>query len=343
MPQAVTIRSLPQAFDVIKEMAPAGSGSSKAARGLCEREARWYSSRGFAPPAFARVAIRESMQSTSVPDPAGAARRFSSARALAVGCLALVLVACAGAGEDTYVERPVEELYNEALDLLLAGNNELAATAFDEVERQHPYSTWATRAQLMAAFAYYQANAYDEAIIAGERFIELHPGHPNVAYVYYLVALCYYERISDVRRDQKITELALEKLEEVVRRFPESGYARDAKLKVDLARDHLAGKEMAIGRFYLQRGRYLAAINRFRTVVEKYQTTTHVPEALHRLSEAYLALGVTEEAQTAAAVLGYNFPGSEWYRDSYALLRGQDLAPEEDKRSWISRVWNAVF
>ncbi|MFQ5985315.1 MAG: outer membrane protein assembly factor BamD [Alphaproteobacteria bacterium] len=283
------------------------------------------------------------MQSPSVPKPAGAAQRLAAARAVVAGCLALLLAACGGAPEDTYVERPVEGLYNEALDLLLTGNNALAAAAFDEVERQHPYSLWATRAQLMAAFAHYRYNAYDEAIFAAKRFIGLHPGHPSVAYAYYLVALCYYERISDVHRDQKMTEFAFEALEEVVRRFPESVYARDAKLKIDLARDHLAGKEMAIGRFYLKRGRYLAAMNRFRTVVEKYQTTTHVAEALHRLTEIYLALGVADEAQATAAVLGYNFPGSEWYRDSYALLNGQGLAPQEDERSWISRVWSAIF
>jgi outer membrane protein assembly factor BamD len=237
--------------------------------------------------------------------------------------LALLLAGCAGSDdEEEYVERPVEELYNEALDLMQEDNPRQAAQAFEEVERQHPYSQWATRAQLMTAYAFYQADQYDEAVDAARRFIDLHPGHKDVAYAYYLIGVSYYEQISDVGRDQHNTELALEAFEELMRRFPSSNYARDASLKADLARDHLAGKEMAIGRYYLKRGKYLAAINRFRAVVENYQSTTHVPEALHRLTEAYTALGVTDEAQRTAAVLGYNFPSSIWYEDSYALING---------------------
>ncbi|HEX6114589.1 MAG TPA: outer membrane protein assembly factor BamD [Geminicoccaceae bacterium] len=234
----------------------------------------------------------------------------------------LFLGGCSGADEEAYVERPVEDLYNEAQDLLEGGDPQRAGQAFEEVERQHPYSPWTTRAQLMSAFAYYEANSYDEAIAAAERFIELHPGHQDVPYAYYLIGISYYERISDVGRDQKMTEQALAAFDELRRRFPDSEYARDAELKADLARDHLAGKEMSIGRYYLRRGQYVAAINRFRNVVERYQTTTHVAEALHRLTEAYLALGLQQEAQKNAAVLGYNFPGSEWYMDSYALLNG---------------------
>jgi len=252
-------------------------------------------------------------------------------RAIAVPCLlAWLLAACAGNDtEDAYVERPVEELYNQALDLLEEGGYQDAAQAFEEVERQHPYSQWATRAQLMAAYAYYEANLYDDAIAAAERFAELHPGHKDVPYAHYLVGISYYERISDVGRDQKMTEQALAAFDELIRRFPDSEYARDASLKADLARDHLAGKEMEIGRFYLRRGQYVAAINRFRNVVERYQTTTHVPEALHRLTEAYLAIGVEEEARRTAAVLGHNFPGDRWYQDSYALL--VDGAPPSDE------------
>ena len=257
--------------------------------------------------------------------------------------VAVALAACGSADEDAYYERPVESLYNEAMDLLSGGAYPFAADAFDEVERQHPYSVWATKAQIMAAYAHYQDNAYDDAVLAAKRFIDLHPGHRDVAYAYYLIAISYYEQISDVGRDQKMTELAFERLDEVIRRFPDTAYARDAKLKLDLARDHLAGKEMEVGRFYLRRGEYIAAINRFQIVVEKYQTTTHVPEALHRLTEAYLALGVTDEAQATAAVLGYNYPGNEWYQDSYVLLTGVDLRPQEDKGSWISRAWNSVF
>jgi outer membrane protein assembly factor BamD len=243
--------------------------------------------------------------------------------ALALVATATILVGCSGNGDDeAYVERPVEELYNEAQDLLETGDPRQAGQAFEEVERQHPYSQWATRAQLMSAYAFYEANNYDEAIAAAERFVELHPGHEDVPYAYYLIGISYYEQISDVGRDQKMTERALEAFDELVRRFPDSRYARDGELKADLARDHLAGKEMSIGRYYLRRGQYLAAINRFRSVVERYQTTTHVPEALHRLTEAYLALGLEQEAQKNAAVLGYNFPSSEWYQDSYALLNG---------------------
>ena len=243
--------------------------------------------------------------------------------AFALVATVTILVGCSGNGDDgDYVERPVEELYNEAQDLLENGEPRQAGLAFEEVERQHPYSQWATRAQLMSAYAFYEANNYDEAIAAAERFVELHPGHEDVPYAYYLIGISYYEQISDVGRDQKMTERALEAFDELVRRFPDSRYARDGELKADLARDHLAGKEMSIGRYYLRRGQYLAAINRFRNVVERYQTTTHVPEALHRLTESYLALGLQQEAQKNAAVLGYNFPSSVWYQDSYALLNG---------------------
>jgi outer membrane protein assembly factor BamD len=195
----------------------------------------------------------------------------------------------------------------------------------------------------MSAYAYYKNNDYDESIISANRFIQLHPGHRDVAYAYYLNAVSYYEQITDVGRDQELTERALVSLEELVRRFPDTPYARDARLKIDLTRDHLAGKEMNIGRYYLNRANYIASVSRFRRVIESYQTTSHVAEALHRLTEAYLALGVLQEAQTAAAVLGYNYPGSEWYLDSYALLEGVDLRPETDEESWINRAFNSIF
>jgi outer membrane protein assembly factor BamD len=262
-------------------------------------------------------------------------------RMLAV--LLLLAVAACSSSEQPYVEKPVEELYNTAMDALAAGNYKSAAKGFDEVERQHPYSVWATKAQLMAAYANYQINQYDEAILAAERFIQLHAGNKDAPYAYYLVALAYYEQIADVGRDQKITERALSSLQEVIKRYPDSEYARDARLKIDLTRDHLAGKEMEIGRYYQNKKQHLAAINRFRQVVEKYQTTTHVAEALHRLSECYLALGVADEAQTAAAVLGHNYPGSNWYRDSYALLTGQGLSPEGSNKSWIARTFGKIF
>jgi len=257
----------------------------------------------------------------------------------AAALLALAVTACGSDEPPAYVERPVEELYNGALDAMQVGDYEEAARLFDEVERQHPYSEWASKAQLMAAFAFYQENSYDEAINALDRFIELHPGSPDVAYAYYLKAICYYEQISDVRRDQRMTTEALNALEELVRRFPNSQYSRDAQLKIDLAVDHLAGKHMAVGRFYQSRSEYLAAINRFRTVIERYQTTTHTPEALHRLVECYMAMGIVDEAKSTAAVLGHNFPGSEWYIDSYALLTGENLYPEETEGSWISDIF----
>ena len=270
--------------------------------------------------------------------------------ALLAGAALVLLAGCASDDEPAYVETPVETLYGEAMDALEERDFVVAAEGFDEVDRQHPYSTWSTRAQMMAAFSYYQANLYDDAIIAARRFIELHPGHRDVAYVYYLVAMCHYEQITSVEWDQTSTSTALAALEEVVRRFPETSYARDASLKIDLAMDHLAGKEMSVGRFYLQRRQYIAAIQRFRRVVEDYQTTSHVPEALHRLTEAYLAIGVTAEAQAAAEVLGYNYPGSEWYEHSYALLVGANAEPAEgvpppgeDESSWIGRTFDALF
>ena len=264
-------------------------------------------------------------------------------RAIVFATLLLGLVACSSDEEPAYVERPVEDLYNTAMDQLLVANYDESARLFDEVERQHPYSVWASKAQLMAAYAHYQNNKYDEAVNALDRFIQLHPGSRDAPYAYYLRAISYYEQISDVGRDQKMTQLALEGLDDVVRRFPESRYARDARLKVDLARDHLAGKHMDIGRFYQGQGEYLAAINRFRMVIQDYQTTTHVPEALHRLVESYIALGISDEAQATAAVLGHNFPGNVWYAESYVLLTGVDLRPEEAKGSWISRVWKSII
>lgn len=234
--------------------------------------------------------------------------------------LALAAIAgCSSTDETPYVDRPVEKIYNEAYDAALKGEFKKAAPLFDEVERQHPYSVWATQAQLMAAYSLYQANKYTDAVNALDRFIQLNPSNPNVDYAYYLKGLSFYEQIVDVGRDQKLTKDALESFEEVIKRFPTSKYARDAKLKIDLTRNHLAGKEMAIGRWYLTRGQPLAAINRFQRVIEQFDTTDQVPEALLRLTEAYMALGLQDEAKRTAAVLGFNYPGSEWYEDAYAL------------------------
>ena len=243
-----------------------------------------------------------------------------------------LLAACAE--KEKYVERPVDQLYNEGMAQMQREFYRDAARAFEEVERQHPYSVWATKAQLMAAYAHYQNNRYDDAVVALERFISLHPSNPDIAYAYYLKALCYYEQISDVERDQRMTDLALSTLKEIVARFPETRYARDAKVKIDLTIDHLAGKEMEVGRYYLKRGNYLAAINRFKVVVDKFQTTTHVPEALHRLSEAYTALGLYDEARRTAAVLGHNFPGNDWYMDSYEMIEEKPVRPRKVEKVW---------
>lgn len=216
---------------------------------------------------------------------------------------------------------PVDAMYNAAARDMDAGEYAKAAKAFDDVDRQYPYSQWATRAQLMTGYAYYKNLKYDDAILALDRFIELHPGDDTVAYAYYLRALCYYEQISDVRRDQKMTQLALDNLQQVVSRFPGTKYARDASLKIDLTQDHLAGKEMEIGRYYLVRSQYTAALHRFKRVVEQYQTTTQVPEALERMVECYLSLGMHDEAKRTAAILGYNYPNSSWYKDAYRLVK----------------------
>lgn len=253
-------------------------------------------------------------------------------RYLACLFLALALMGCAHEEKKEAPEKTVEELYTEARKALNEGDYKIAADKFDEVERQHPYSQWATQAKLMSAFSSYQSEDYDVTISTLDNFIELHPGHPDVAYAYYLRAICYYEQIVDVGRDQQQTTLAMQSLDEVVRRFPDSKYARDAKFKKDLTMDHLAGKEMEIGRFYLKRKFYQSAINRFKTVVDQYQTTTHAPEALHRLVEAYLALGLPQEAQKMAAILGHNYPGSEWYQASYSLLtHGKTMQFEKPK------------
>lgn len=257
-----------------------------------------------------------------------------------LGLALLVPGACSSDGEDAIPqEADPQSLFNQGMNAMEAGAYADAAELFDEVERQHPYSSLAPQAQLMAAYAKYLENKYDDAIGALQRYIELHPGAEDVPYAYYLIALCYYEQISDVGRDQKMTRLALASLEEVMQRFPDSRFARDAKLKRDLALDHLAGKEMEVGRYYLKRGEYLPAINRFRVVVKDFQTTSQVPEALHRLVECYLALGITSEAQATGAVLGHNFPGSDWYLDTYALLTGQDLRPVQQEGSWIDSIW----
>jgi outer membrane protein assembly factor BamD len=261
-------------------------------------------------------------------------------RPIVIAAALLALAACNRGNRDQYVERPVDELYNRAVNSLLEENYRNATREFDEVERQHPYSSWATRSQLMAAYANYMDNKYDEAITALDRFIQLNPAHRDTAYAYYLKALCYYEQITDVQRDARMTEQAMAALQEVINRFPQTAFARDSRLKLELTQDHLAGKEMEVGRFYLSQRSYVGAINRFRTVVERYQTTSHVPEALHRLVEAYVALGLADEARRTAAVLGHNYPGSDWYADTYALVQ---TGRNPEQPGWVRRQLNRAF
>ena len=253
---------------------------------------------------------------------------------LALGASLLSLTACAAfsggnrtKADTRYVARDVNTLYNAAWDRLQRRRFTEAATLFDETERQHPYSVWARRAQLMSAYSYYAAGDHTKSIESARRFLSIHPGNRDAPYALYLVALNYYEQISDVTRDQAVTRQAMDALGEVVRRYPNSSYADDARLKLDLVRDHLAGKEMEIGRFYQRRRQWLASVIRFRTVIDEYQTTTHAPEALMRLTESYLALGIPEEARRTASVLGANYPGSQWYERAYDLI--QRHAPQQ--------------
>ncbi|MEA3002426.1 MAG: outer membrane protein assembly factor BamD [Sphingomonadales bacterium] len=252
---------------------------------------------------------------------------FSRPIAAAVTLAMLMpLAACAGRGKHTradtqYVARDVNTLYNLAKHSMDRGNYAQAAIVFDEVERQHPYSIWARRAQLMSAFSYYAAKDYNKAIDSSRRFLSIHPGNKDAPYAYYLIALSYYEQINDVERDQQTTRQALDTMGELVRRYPDTRYAADARLKIDLVRDHLAGHEMEIGRFYQNRGDWLASVGRFRAVIDEYQSTSHVPEALMRLTESYLALGIPEEARKSAAVLGANYPNTKWYERAYSLVQ----------------------
>lgn len=250
------------------------------------------------------------------------------ARALALALCAglLVVGGCASSGKKAkrdraYVAQDVETLYSVARATLARNDYRTAAAMFDEVERQHPYSVWARRAQLMSAFSYYASRQYPQAVQSAQRFLSLHPGNKNAAYAYYIIAISYYEQIADVTHDQQITKQARSALEELVRRFPDTSYAADARLKLDLVNDHLAGKELEIGRFYARDRRWIAAAVRYQAVIDHYQTTSHTAEALYRLVEAYLALGIPEQAQRNAAVLGANFPGSPWYQRAYTLMR----------------------
>lgn len=268
-------------------------------------------------------------------------------RRTAVRGLALLLVmtlgACAWGQREAPVEsRSAQEIYLDAEGLLAANRPRDAGQLFTEVERLYPYSEWAKRAMLMSAFAYHEGGLYAESRAAATRYLDFFPADVDAPYAQFLIALSYYDQIVDIGRDQRNTFDALQELRDIIERYPESEYAKSAEMKFELTLDHLAGKEMEVGRYYLRRGHYTSAINRFRVVVEEYQTTNHTPEALHRLVESYLSLGLVQEAQTAGAILGHNFQGSDWYADSYALLTGQGVRPEDVGDSWLNQVYRQV-
>jgi outer membrane protein assembly factor BamD len=275
-------------------------------------------------------------------------RNLLLAAALAV--TALPLGACGSSSmfnwfskDENLPDLPAEKLYNEGVFLLNQKQDyREAAKKFNEVERQHPYSEWARKALLMVAYSQYEAKDYNDAISAARRYVTLHPGSPDAAYAQYLIGSALYEQIPDITRDQSQSEKALQAFDEVVRKYPDSEYATAAKRKTEMARDQVAGKEMLVGRYYMDKKDFIAAINRFKIVVTQYQTTRHVEEALERLTEAYMALGIVDEAQTAAAVLGHNFPDSRWYADAYKLVKGRGLEPIENKGSWISRAFKKI-
>lgn len=247
------------------------------------------------------------------------------ARIFAVLLVTMMVFACSSKKKDDDKILPAEMLYNNSMALLEEDKHKKAIEGFEELERTYPYSKWATKAQIMSAYASFNSEEYTDAIVTLEKFIALYPGNKDIEYAYYLKAICYYQQISDVMRDQSYSVAASNAFKELMARFPASKYTRDAQGKLDLVQDHLAGKEVTVGRFYLKQRKYIAAINRFKEVVDKYQTTAQVPEALHRLVEANTALGLKDEARKYAAVLGYNYPGSKWYGYSYALIEGKNL------------------
>ena len=267
-----------------------------------------------------------------------------AARLFALALVVVALPACSFFGkEDVIPDDPADKLYNEGLYLLNQKKDyKLAAKRFEEVDRQHPYSEWARKALIMSAYAHYEGTSYDDSVSAAKRYVTLHPGSADAAYAQYLIGSSYFDQIPDITRDQQRTERAMQALDEVVRKYPGSEYAVAAKRKLEVARDQLAGKEMDTARYYQKRRENIAAINRFKVVITQYQTTRHVEEALMRLTETYMALGIVNEAQTAAAVLGHNFPDSPWYKDAYRLVRGGGVEPYEDQGSWISKAFKKV-
>ena len=290
------------------------------------------------------------MLSRSLPSPSIRRAALSWRRIALVALLALLAMPAAGCSsfnifgkEEQVPDAPAEKLYNEGVYLLNQKQDYAAAAKkFEEVERQHPYSEWARKALLMVAYSKYESKQYDDAVAAAKRYVTLHPGSPDAPYAQYLIGSSLYEQIPDVTRDQARSEKAIAAFDEVIRKYPDTEYANAARRKTEMARDQVAGKDMLVGRYYMQRKDYIAAINRFKIVVTKYQTTRHVEEALMRLTEAYMALGIVTEAQTAAAVLGHNFPDSRWYKDAYRLVKGGGLEPAENKGSWISQAFKKI-
>jgi outer membrane protein assembly factor BamD len=283
-----------------------------------------------------------------------AGARGAAVRVLAVAACGLIVAGCDTISSinpfdkgDTYKpeivqEVPAEQLYNDGLARRQKGDYTGAAKKFSDLEKQYPYSEWSRKSLLLQASSNYEGGQFEDAITAGRRYLQLHPASPDAPYAQYIVALSHFEQIPDVNRDQEKAERAMLALQELLDRYPRSEYASDAKQKIQVARDQLAGKEMEVGRFYLQKRNYTGAVNRFRNVVAKYQTTRHVEEALQRLAEAYMAMGIVPEAQTAAAVLGHNFPDSPWYKDAYSLLAKGGVAPYESTESWISKAFRGV-
>jgi outer membrane protein assembly factor BamD len=270
--------------------------------------------------------------------------RRALVRLAALSLIAAALAGCSLFDKDPVVpDEPADRLYNEGLYLLnVKKDYKDAAKKFEEVDRQHPYSDWARKSLIMSAFAFYQAGAYDDCIQAARRYVTLHPGSPDAAYAQFLIGSSYFDQMPEISRDQERTDKAMQTFEELIRKYPNTEYAESARRKIEIARDQLAGKEMDIGRQLLTSRNYTGAINRFKVVVTRYQRTRHVEEALLRLTECYLALGIVDEAQTSAAVLGHNFPDSRWYKDAYALMQSKGLEPSENKGSWISRAFASL-
>ena len=278
----------------------------------------------------------------------------AAARALILGVCGLGLAGCDTLSSLNPFEKdtsykpeivsnlPAEEIYNDGLARVQKGDFDGAVTKFSSLDKQYPYTDWARKGLIMEAYANYEGGFYDEAITASKRYLQSYPNTTDAAYAQYLMASSYYDQIPDITRDQEKSERAILALQELVQRYPSSEYVSDAKKKIQVASDQLAGKELEVGRFYLQKRNYAGAINRFRNVVSRYQTTRHVEEALERLTEAYMAMGIVGEAQTAAAVLGHNFPDSPWYKDAHALLTKGGVEPREDSGSWISKAFRGV-